>query len=99
MIPTRESVASRITYSRRTGSTVLLSQRWGLLNEAEEKVRLIRFFLLCFHLQSDTIPSISPVSIDYNVVNKVRVLEYNSEIVLIKNLILPVIAHPAYWTS
>jgi len=36
MLPAGKSVASRITHHRWTGGTALLSQRRGLLNEAEE---------------------------------------------------------------
>jgi hypothetical protein len=36
MLPTGKSVASRITHRRWTGGTAILSQRYSLLNEAEE---------------------------------------------------------------
>ncbi|CDK38777.1 hypothetical protein BN903_71 [Halorubrum sp. AJ67] len=36
MLPAGKSVASRITDRRWTGGTALLSQRRGLLNEAEQ---------------------------------------------------------------
>jgi len=45
MLPTEGSVASRITHFRWTGGTALLSQRRGLLNEAEEEFRHIRLWL------------------------------------------------------
>lgn len=44
MLPPGRSVASRITHHRSTDSTVLLSQRRRLVNEAEEDIRHIRFF-------------------------------------------------------
>jgi len=44
MLPPGKSVASRITHRRWTGGTALLSQRRGLLNEAEEEFGHIRLF-------------------------------------------------------
>jgi hypothetical protein len=44
MLPAGKSVASRITHRRWTGGTALLSQRHGLLNEAEEEFGHIRLF-------------------------------------------------------
>ena len=46
MLPPGKFVASRITHRRWTGGTALLTQRHGLLNEAEaefEHIRLFRF--------------------------------------------------------